>query len=123
MGIGPDDGIRVIKADDDLAWEEVPRPEGDTNPPGEEVAVFRSSDATFSTGFWRRVPEEGPMDLPYHEIALILEGEVEVTGDDGTLHTVGPGDVLITPSGTKATWKALSPVRKLWVVYKEPDAV
>ena len=123
MGIGPDDGIRVIKAGDDLAWEEVPRPEGDINPPGEEVAVFRSGDARFSTGFWRRVPEEGPMDLPYHEIALILEGEVEVTGDDGAVYTVGPGDVLITPKATKATWKALSPVRKLWVVYKEPDAV
>jgi uncharacterized cupin superfamily protein len=123
MGIGPDDGIRIIKANDDLAWEEVPRPEGDTNPPGEEVAIFRSGDARFSTGFWRRVPEEGPMEPPYHEIALILEGEVEVTAEDGTVHGAGPGDVLITPNGTKATWKALSPVRKLWVVYKEPDAV
>jgi hypothetical protein len=63
------------------------------------------------------------MEPPYHEIALILEGEVEVTAEDGTVHGAGPGDVLITPNGTKATWKALSPVRKLWVVYKEPDAV
>ena len=64
MEIGPQDGIQVIKADDDLAWEEVPRPEGDTNPPGEEVAVFRSVDVRFSVGFWRRVPEEGPMEPP-----------------------------------------------------------
>jgi uncharacterized cupin superfamily protein len=33
---------------------------------------------------------------------------------------MGPGDVLITPKGSKATWKALSPVKKFWTVYKEP---
>jgi len=119
MAIGPEDGIRLIKAKDELAWEEVPRPEGDTNPPGEEVAVFRSGDARFSVGFWRRVPEEGPMEPPYHEIALILEGEVEITTGDGAVLRAGPGDVLITPKDSKATWKALSPVRKLWAVYKE----
>ena len=119
MGIGPEDGIRLITAGDDLAWEEVPRPEGDTNPAGEEVAVFRSGDARFSVGFWRRVPEEGPMEPPYHEIALILEGEVEITEEDGTVHRARPGDVLITPKDSRATWKALSPVRKLWAVYKE----
>jgi uncharacterized cupin superfamily protein len=119
MRIGPQDGIRVIRAVDYLAWEEVPRPEGDANPPGQEVAVFRSDDARFSMGFWRRVPEEGPMAPPYHEVALILEGEVEVTSWDGTVLHVGPGDLLITPKGTTVTWKALSPVRKLWAVYKE----
>ena len=112
-------GVRVIKANDDLAWEEVPRPEGDENPPGEEVVVFRAGDRRFSTGFWRRVPEEGAMEPPYHEIAFIVEGEVEVTEEDGTVHRVGPGDVLITPNGTRATWKSLSPVKKFWAIYKE----
>jgi hypothetical protein len=27
--------------------------------------------------------------------------------------------VLITPKGSKATWKALSPVKKFWAIYKE----
>lgn len=113
--------VRVVKAmaHADLAWQEVPRPEGDEAPPGEEVATFRSADGKFVTGFWRRVPEEGRMGLDdYHEIALILEGEVEVTEDDGTVHRVGPGDLLITPRGTKATWHSLSPVKKAWAIYK-----
>lgn|SRR5207249_3444589 len=114
-----DQGIRVIKADGDLAWEEVPRPEGDTAPPGEEVVVFRAADARFSTGMWRRVPEEGAMEPPYHEIAFIIEGEVELTEPDGTVHHAGSGDVLITPRGSKAVWKSLSPVKKFWAVYKE----
>ena len=81
--------------------------------------VFRSGDAAFSFGLWRRVPESGPMELPYHEIAVIVQGEVEVTEEDGTVHRVGPGDVLITPRGSRATWTALSSVKKFWAVYKE----
>ncbi len=113
--------VRVVKARDhgDLAWTEVPRPAGDEAPPGEEVATYRSADGMLVTGFWRRAPEEGRMDLEdYTEIAFILEGEVEVTEDDGTVHRVGPGDLLITPRGTRATWHSLSPVKKLWVIYK-----
>lgn len=113
--------VRIVKAGghDGLAWTEVPRPEGDTAPPGEEVAAYRSADGMFVTGFWRRVPEEGRMDLDaYTEVAFILEGDVEVTEDDGTVHRVGPGDLLITPRGTRATWHSLTPVRKLWAIYK-----
>ncbi len=54
----------------------------------------------------------------YHEISLILEGEVEVTEDDGTVHRAGPGDLLITPRGSRATWRSLSPVKKAWAIYK-----
>lgn len=119
--MGYDPSIRVIRAaeQDVLDWEVIPTEPGDPTPPGEEVVNFRAGDARFSFGLWKRAPETGPMDLPYHEIAVIIEGEVEVTGEDGTVHRVGPGDVLITPKGSKATWKALSPVKKFWAVYKE----
>ncbi len=113
--------IRVVKGGehDALGWQEVPRPAGDEAPPGEEVATFRSADGRFVTGFWRRDPEEGRMSLDgYHEIAFILEGEVEVTEDDGTVHRIGPGDMLVTPRGTQATWRSLSPVKKVWAIYK-----
>jgi uncharacterized cupin superfamily protein len=109
--------VRVIRSDEQR-WDEVPRPAGDTAPPGEEFVAFRSGDAAFSTGMWRRVPDEGPMGPPYHEIAFIVEGEVDVTDENGTVHRAGPGDILVTPNGTKAVWKALSPVKKFWAVYK-----
>jgi uncharacterized cupin superfamily protein len=113
--------IRVIRGDqhESLDWQEVPRPEGDDAPAGEETVAFRSADGKSVIGFWRRDPEEGPMVLDaYHEIAFILEGQVEVTDDDGTVHRAGPGDLLITPKGTRATWHSLSPIKKLWVIYK-----
>lgn len=117
-----DPSIRVIKAreQDGLDWEIIPTEPDDPNAPGEEVVSFRAGDAMFSFGLWKRVPETGTMDLPYHEIAVIIEGEVEIHEEDGTVHRIGPGDVLITPKGSKATWKALSPVRKFWAIYKEP---
>ena len=104
-----DQGIRVIRASeqDALAWQVIPTEPGDPNPPGEEVVSFRAGDGMFSFGLWRRAPEAGPMHLPYHEIAVIIEGEVEITAEDGTVRVVGPGDVLITPKGSKATWRAL----------------
>jgi uncharacterized cupin superfamily protein len=119
MSEGFDPTIRAIHRDAALAWDVVPTAPEDPNEPGEEAVLFRSRDGRFSFGLWRRVPEEGPMEPPYHEIAVIIEGEVEVTEADGTVHRVGPGDVLITPRDSTATWKALSPVKKFWAVYKE----
>jgi uncharacterized cupin superfamily protein len=119
MGEGFDPSIRAIHPGDELDWEVIPTEAGDPNAPGEETVLFRSGDARFSFGLWRRVPEEGPTEPLYHEIAVIIEGEVEITEADGTVHRVGPGDVLITPKDSKATWKALSPVKKFWAVYKE----
>lgn len=116
-----DPSIRVLKAaeQDGMDWEVIPTEPQDPNPPGEEVVGFRSGDERFSFGIWRRGAETGPMELPYHEIAVIIEGEVEIEEPDGTVHRVGPGDVLITPKGSKATWRALSPVKKFWAVHKE----
>lgn len=115
-------GIRVIRAadHDGLAWQPIPTGAGDPNPPGEEVVSFRAGDGRFSFGLWRRAPETGPMEPPHHEIAVIVEGEVEVQEEDGAVHRAGPGDVLITPRGSKATWKALTRVKKFWAVYREP---
>ena len=111
-------GTWVVGSGTARDWQQVPRPEGDTAPPGEEALVWRSADGTFACGFWRRGPEEGDMRPPYHEIAYVLEGEVAVTESSGPSRMVEPGDTLITPHGSEAVWKSLSPVRKFWVVYK-----
>lgn len=117
-----DPSIRVIPAGghDELDWAEIPTDPGETDPPGEEVVSFRSGDGSFAFGLWRRAPETGPMEPPYHEVAVLIEGEVELVEEDGTVHRAGPGDVILTPKGSRATWKALSPVKKFWAIYQEP---
>ena len=102
----------------ELDWTVIPTEPGDPSEPGEETVLFRSIDGRVSLGLWRRAPETGPMDLrDYSEIACLIEGRVEVAPSDGgeVLH-VGPGDVLVTPRGSNAEWRARSPVKKLWVV-------
>src|SRR5919201_6364944 len=106
-GSGPrpvmeDTRVRVIHADDDLACETIPTDPGDPVPPGEEAVLFWSGDRRFAFGLWRRAPETERMEPPYHEISLILEGEVEVIEEDGAVHRAGPGDILVTPNGSRA---------------------
>lgn len=115
---GSDPTVRVIREGDSLAWSEIPTADDDPNPPGEETVEYRSADGDYVVGFWRRVPETGPMEVPYDELALLLEGDVDVEGGEGDAISAGPGDVIVTPAGFAGTWRARTPVRKLWVLHK-----
>ena len=78
-----------------------------------------SVDDKFSFGLWRRDVQRRHFERPYHEVAYIIEGQVEVTDDEGDVHVAGPGDILITPKGSKGYWKNLTPVKKVWGIYEE----
>lgn len=111
-----DTEIQVVHDGDPVEWVTLETAEGDPNPPGEEWYAYRSADGRFSTGVWRRAPETGPMELTYDEVAILIEGEVEVEAG-GAKVSAGPGDVVVTPSGFTGTWRARSSVRKFWTVY------
>jgi uncharacterized cupin superfamily protein len=121
MSDGEDTRIRVIKPED-VTWSEAMRYAEETDPAGQEYTAVKSVDDKFSFGLWRRDVQRRRFERGYHEVAYILEGQVEVTDDDGEVHTAGPGDILITPKGSKGYWKNLSPVKKVWGIYEEPDA-
>ena len=121
MGDLSDTRIRVIKADE-VIWEEALASSEETDPPGEEFTAAMSADDKFSFGLWRRDVQQRHFERPYHEVAYIIEGEVEITDDDGEVHVAGPGDILITPKGSKGHWKNLTPVKKVWGIYEELDA-
>lgn len=116
MKTEPANAIRVIKPGD-VVWSEASRGLEETDPPGSEFTAFEAGP--FSTGFWRRDVQRRPFERPYHEIAYIIEGEVEVTCDDGQVLKAGPGDILITPKGSKGHWRNLSPVKKFWAIFEE----
>jgi uncharacterized cupin superfamily protein len=108
--------IRVVKPSD-VTWSEAYRGPEEKEPPGVQFTAFEMGP--FSTGFWQRDEQARPFERPYHEIAYIIEGEVEVRLEDGTIVHAGPGDIMVTPKGSKGYWKNLSPVRKFWAVYEE----
>jgi len=111
--------IRVVKPQD-VTWDEAMVYPEETAPPGDECVVAQSSDERFSCGLWQRDVQDRDFERPYHEIAYILEGRVEVTDDDGNLFVAGPGDILITPKGSKGHWKNIGPVKKFWTIYEDP---
>ena len=121
MSDGTDTRIRVIKPED-ITWDEAMRYAEETDPPGQEFTAARSADDKFSFGLWRRDVQRRYFERGYHEIAYILEGQVEVTDDDGEVHVAGPGDILVTPKGSKGYWKNLTPVKKVWGIYEETAA-
>ena len=113
--------IRVIKPEE-VIWEDVMPNADETEAPGQQSTAARSVDDRFSFGLWRRDAQSRHFERPYHEIAYIIEGHVEITDDDGELLIAGPGDILVTPQGSKGYWKNLSPVKKVWGIYEETGA-
>lgn len=113
--------IRVIKPED-VIWEEAMHRAEETEAPGQEFTAAHSVDDRFSFGLWRRDAQSRHFERPYHEIAYIIEGQVEITDDDGEILIAGPGDILITPQGSEGYWKNLSPVKKVWGIYEELGA-
>jgi uncharacterized cupin superfamily protein len=114
-----DSGMRVIGARDPVEWITLENVPGDENPPGQEWYAWRSHDAKFSAGVWRRDPETGTFDRDYHEVACLIQGDVEIETEDGRVLRAGAGDVLVTPRGSRGLWRALTPVKKVWAVHHE----
>ncbi len=113
--------IRVIH-DGARAWRPLVDPPGELPSPGHEADVFGTADGSFTTGFWEREPDTWSFVRPYHEVALILAGEADIETDDGEVHTVRTGDVLITPKGSSGTWRITDKIVKFYAIFAEPSA-
>ena len=61
---------------------------------------------------WEKEVSEFPWHYDEQEICFFLEGDVEVTPDDGPTLRFGKGDLVTFPAGMTCTWKVLKPVRK-----------
>jgi uncharacterized cupin superfamily protein len=110
--------IRVFTPGDEV-WSESWHGPDEQEAPGRDFTAAESPDQKFSTGWWERDEQSRPFVRAFHEVAIILEGEVEIMLDDDTVLHAGPGDIIDTPKGSGGYWKNLSPVRKFWAIYEE----
>jgi uncharacterized cupin superfamily protein len=110
--------IRVIPAGG-RAWRPLEHPPGAIPSGGAEADAFSTADGTFTTGFWEREPDTWSFVRPYDEVALILAGAAEIETDDGEVHTVRAGDVLITPKGSAGTWRITETIVKFYAIFSE----
>jgi len=110
--------LRVLSTGNREDWRALVDPPGEAGTGGAEADVF--AVGPFTTGLWEREPDTWSFERPYHEIAMILQGEADIETPDGTVHTVKAGDVLITPKGTKGTWRIRETIVKFYAIYDPP---
>jgi uncharacterized cupin superfamily protein len=108
--------VSVVKAGE-AVWTPAWSGPEEQEAPGRESTTFEAGP--FSTGLWQRDEQNRLFERPYHEVAFIIEGEVEVTCEDGQVVKAGPGDILVTPKGSKGYWRNLAPVTKFWAIFED----
>jgi uncharacterized protein len=86
------------------------------SPRGETRNAYESADGRKYFGEWSC--GEGAWRVSYSEweYCRILEGQVRLTGDDGTVVEAGPKGNLVIEPGFEGIWENLTPVRKLYVI-------
>jgi len=82
-----------------------------------QISIHKPSDTEIEQKEIRSWPiwacEVSEFDWEYgeQESCMLLEGEVEVVGDNETVK-FGAGDFVVFPRGLKCRWKVIKPVRK-----------
>lgn len=61
---------------------------------------------------WEKEASEFPWEYSDKETCLILEGDVDVTNEEGEKFHFEAGDYVQFPQGMKCTWKINKAVRK-----------
>jgi uncharacterized cupin superfamily protein len=112
--------IEVIGSAGRDGWSALVDPPGEAGTGGAERSAFTAGP--FTTGLWEREPDTWSFERPYHEVAVILAGEAEVEEPDGTVHTIRAGDVMVTPEGSKGTWRITEKIVKFYAIYDRREA-
>jgi len=111
-GLSAEGGIQAL--DPDIALSDADRLDGTTTPQREKV-LFVNDHGNFEVGLWDTQTLDTPMEpFPWHEFAQVLEGEVTITGEDGTAETFVAGDVFFVPAGTVCKWQVPRYLRKYY---------
>jgi hypothetical protein len=67
-------------------------------------------------GIWQSTPGAWRVSYSEWEYFVIREGRAVLTGDDGSVTALGPGDALIIRPGFSGVWETLETVRKDYVI-------
>lgn len=120
---GPE-GARLTRIDFGAAHAPSARPNpdllvGDREPACAQHVDFRSADTLFYAGTWSSTPyHRQPMTYGHWEVMLLLEGEVAFGDAGGNEAMAGPGDLVVIPAGSAASWRAIGATRKLFVILR-----
>lgn len=86
-----------------------------------ESARVLLGDAAGRCGIWECTP--GRFESARNgdtEIMHFLAGEGTITTQDGAVHEIKPGAVLVAPDGWRGTWDIRQTVRKVYTIWTSP---
>ncbi|WP_117193086.1 cupin domain-containing protein [Rhizobium terrae] len=83
------------------------------NPQARAAAHSKAADECAATGVWDCTAGSFRWFFGWDETVVILEGEVDVTAEDGTQRILRAGDVAYFKGGTWATWRIDNYVKKV----------
>ena len=81
------------------------------------ISITKKTDSELDTlgvrswPIWTCEVSDFPWEYAEKETCFLLEGEVEVSTEGGTVR-FGTGDFVVFPKGLKCIWKVIKPVRK-----------
>ena len=88
------------------------------NPEAGSLKSYKSNDGKFNAGLSHYSKMTLRLkDWPQDEFMYFLEGQVEITNEDGSSKVYGPGDAIVMPKGFSGTWRQLSTIKKIHVSY------
>jgi hypothetical protein len=86
-------------------------------PTQRDYIYFTNDTEDMFVGMWDSTPFESEMaPFPCHEFVRLLEGEIIITEEDGTVQTFVKDDVFFVPKGTVCSWKTTGYVKKYYAM-------
>jgi uncharacterized cupin superfamily protein len=82
------------------------------------VDAYGSADGKFAAGLWTGAPGRWRVAYTEHELCHLLDGEVVLHGDDGSVATYRAGDSFVVPAGFTGEWEVTIAARKLYAIYQ-----
>ena len=75
-----------------------------------DVAVSEDPEKTIVSGFFRMEKSDDPLvyTYDYHEMKIIVEGEMTISDENGTVANAKAGDVFYFPKGSVITFQSPS---------------
>jgi uncharacterized cupin superfamily protein len=93
----------------DPAWIQEGRPEAGG------AILMQSADKRVSSGYWECTAGQFQWTFAWDEFVHVLDGEVTIREEGGTIHVLRAGDSAHFPLGLKTTWIVTRYVRKFFV--------
>lgn len=120
----PGDGSRPIrKIDPSMPLDPIAPPAAVTlhtpQPTQHAGEVYRDPSGQFSVGLWQSTEYGRNSLVPARtEVMHLLDGNMTLTGPDGTAQTFGPGDSVLVPQGAANAWDSAATVRKVYCIHQ-----